>query len=100
MENENIEQIKQKLAFMNINKIISIDNEWSQNNNIDLSKDIIDFIEELHPKNEKELLRKISNKGYLTLKNAYDDNDEELIKLINSKNDMQNQLPPPFRKIR
>lgn len=99
MENENIEQIKQKLAFMNINKIISIDNEWSQNNNIDLSKDIIDFIEELHPKNEKELLRKISNKGYLTLKNAYDDNDEELIKLINSKNDMQNQLPPHLEKL-
>lgn len=99
MENENIEQIKQKLTFMNINKIISIDNEWSQNNNIDLSKDITDFIEELHPQNEKELLRKISNKGYLTLKNAYDDNDEELIKLINSKNDMQNQLPPNLENL-
>lgn len=99
MENENIEQIKQKLSFMHINKIISIDNEWSQNNNIDLNKDITDFIEELHPKNEQELLRKISNKGYLTLKNAYDDNDEELIKLISSKNDMQNQLPPNLEKL-
>ncbi len=99
MENENIEQIKQKLSFMHINKIISIDNEWSQNNNIDLNKDITDFIEELHPKNEQELLRKISNKGYLTLKNAYDDNDAELIKLINAKNDMQNQLPPNLEKL-
>ena len=99
MENENIEQIKQKLSFMHINKIISIDNEWSQNNNIDLNKDIIDFIEELHPNNEKELLRKISNKGYLTLNDAYNDNDEELIKLINLKNNMQNKLPPNLEKL-
>lgn len=99
MENENIEQIEQKLSFMNINKVVSIDNEWSQNNNIDLNKDITDFIEELHPKNEKELIRKISNKGYLTLKDAYDDNDEELIKLINLKSDMQNQLSPNLEKL-
>ncbi len=99
MKDENIEQIKQKLAFMNINKIVSIDNEWIQDDNIDLSRDVTDFIEEIHPQGEKELLRRISNEGYVTLQDVYDAKDTELIKVIDSKRRQQNQLPPNLKKL-
>ena len=99
MENENIEQIKQKLEFMGINRVVSIDNEWVAKDTIDLNKNITDFVEEMHPQNEKELLRIISNNGYSTLKDAYADNNAELIELIDTKAKEKNKLPPNLKKL-
>lgn len=99
MENNSIRQIKQKLEFMNIHRIVSIDNEWTKNDYISPNTDIISFIEEMHPENEEKLLNRISNEGYITLQDAYDKNDEEIIKLAKLKSSQQKELPPSLLKL-
>lgn len=94
-----IEAIAEKLNFMNINKIISIDNEWKINSKIDSNKDLIELIEETYPQNKDELLRIISNESLKTIEDGCKSQIKEIIEFIEQIEKEKNKLPPDLEKL-
>lgn len=92
-------QIVEKLRFMKINKIVSIDNDWNNQQSINFDEDINNLVDRIHPENEEIILKKISNKGYITVKDVYEANDMDIISIIERDIERKNVLPIAISKL-
>lgn len=94
-----IDKIVQKLEFMNIGKIITIDDEWENDISVNMEDDITRMIEDIHPQNMTEIQNKISNMGYTKVSDVYENKDQELIDIIEDDAKRKQKKSPDLEKL-
>lgn len=94
-----IDKIVQKLEFMNIRKIITIDDEWENNISVNMEEDITRLIENIYPQNITKIQDKISNIGYTKVSDVYENKDQELIDIIEEDYKRKQKKSPDLEKL-